>query len=404
VRGAEPSRSARRRPEGAVVLGSDYRALGVVRSLGRRGIPVVVVSHGDDRLAARSKYARRAVELPEGGPQPQVDFLLRLASREGLWGWALIPSADESAALVARNADALGERYTLTTPSWEVMRWAYDKRLTHELANRVGVEHPVTAYPRSRDEIGALPVEFPAIIKPAIKEDFNPLTAAKAWRVDSPESLLERYDEACSLVDPSVLMVQELVPGNGVSQLSYAALCEDGRSLASVVARRTRQYPMDFGRASTYVETIEDPEVVDRAERLLADLRWTGLVEVEFKRDSRDGAYKLLDINPRVWGWHTLCGRVGVDFPYLLWRSVRGESVPAVRSRPGVGWMRMTTDLPTVLKEIRRRRMSVREYLGTLRGPRESAIFAKDDPVPGLVEVPMLAATLVRRLARGSAV
>ena len=400
----EPSRSARSRPEGAVVLGSDYRALGVVRSLGRRGIPVVVVRHGDDRLAAVSRYARRTVDLPEGGAEPQVDFLLRLASREGLEGWALIPSADESAAMVARRADSLGECYTLTTPSWEVMRWAYDKRLTHELANRAGVEHPVTAYPKSRDEVGALQVEFPAIIKPAIKEDFNPLTAAKAWRVDSPESLLERYDEACSLVDPDVLMVQELVPGNGDSQFSYAALCEDGRSLAYVVARRTRQYPMDFGRASTFVETIEDPEVVDRAELLLAELGWTGIIEVEFKRDSRDGAYKLLDINPRIWGWHTLCGRVGVDFPYLLWRSVRGEPVPAVSSRPGVGWMRMTTDLPTVLKEIRRRRMSVREYVASLRRPRESAIFAKDDPLPGLVEVPMLAATLVRRLARGSAV
>lgn len=392
------------RPEGAVVLGSDYRALGVVRSLGRRGIPVVVVRHGDDRLAAVSRYARKTVDLPDGGPEPQVDFLLRLATREGLEGWALVPSADESAAMVARHEDELGERYTLTTPSWEVMRWAYDKRLTHELANRVGVEHPVTAYPRSRDEVGALPVEFPAIIKPAIKEDFNPLTAAKAWRVDSHASLLERYDEACTLVDPGVLMVQELVPGNGDSQFSYAALCAEGRSLAHVVARRTRQYPMDFGRASTFVETIDDPEVVERAERLLAELGYTGIVEVEFKRDARDGAYKLLDINPRIWGWHTLCGRAGVDFPYLLWRTIRGEPLPSVRSRPGIGWVRMTTDLPTVLKEIRRRRMSVREYVASLRLPRESAIFAKDDPLPGLVEVPMLAATLVRRFARGGAV
>lgn len=392
------------RPEGAVVLGSDYRALGVVRSLGRRGIPVVVVRHGDDRLAAVSRYARKTVDLPDGGPEPQVDFLLRLATREGLEGWALVPSADESAAMVARHEDELGERYTLTTPSWEVMRWAYDKRLTHELANRVGVEHPVTAYPRSRDEVGALPVEFPAIIKPAIKEDFNPLTAAKAWRVDSHASLLERYDEACALVDPGVLMVQELVPGNGDSQFSYAALCAEGRSLAHVVARRTRQYPMDFGRASTFVETIDDPEVVDRSERLLAELGYTGLIEVEFKRDARDGAYKLLDINPRIWGWHTLCGRAGVDFPYLLWRAIRGEPLPSVRSRPGIGWVRMTTDLPTVLKEIRRRRMSVREYVASLRLPRESAIFAKDDPLPGLVEVPMLAATLVRRFARGGAV
>jgi D-aspartate ligase len=30
---------------GAVVLGSDFKALGVVRSLGRRGVPIVVVDN-----------------------------------------------------------------------------------------------------------------------------------------------------------------------------------------------------------------------------------------------------------------------------------------------------------------------------------------------------------------------
>ncbi|PYT21377.1 MAG: hypothetical protein DMG57_38840 [Acidobacteria bacterium] len=57
-------------------------------------------------------------------------------------------------------------------------------------------------------------------------------------------------------------------------------------------------------------------------------MRFTGLVEIEFKRDSRDGKFKVLDMNPRVWGWHTLCGRAGVDFPYLTWLLVRGEPVP----------------------------------------------------------------------------
>jgi len=140
--------------------------------------------------------------------------------------------------------------------------------------------------------------------------------------------LLARYDEACKLVAPEMLMVQEVLPGWGESQFSYAALCRDGCPLASIVARRTRQFPMDFGRFSTYVETVEEPQVVELGVRFLAAMRFTGLVEIEFKRDSRDGKFKVLDMNPRVWGWHTLCGRAGVDFPYLTWLLVRGEPVP----------------------------------------------------------------------------
>jgi predicted ATP-grasp superfamily ATP-dependent carboligase len=69
-----------------------------------------------------------------------------------------------------------------------------------------------------------------------------------------------------------------------------------------------------------------------------------------------------------------------------------------------VRWSRLSTDLPTVVSEIRRGRLSVRDYLRSLRGPRERAIFARDDPLPGLLELPLLASVLARRLVRGSGV
>ena len=199
-------------------------------------------------------------------------------------------------------------------------------------------------------------------------------------------------------------MIQELIPGGGESQFSFAALCEEGRLLARVVARRTRQYPADLGRASTFVETVEEPEVEEHARRLLQEMSFTGLAEVEFKRDPRDRRLKLLDVNPRVWGWHGLCQRAGVDFPYLAWCLARGESVPASHAITGVSWLRLSTDLPTSLLEIARGRLSARGYLRSFRGPRARAIFARDDPLPGLTEVPMLAVTLLQRLASGHGV
>ena len=406
VGGPLPSGLARGRPPaGALVLGGDYRALGVVRSLGRHGVPVWVVRQGDDTLAARSRYALRRLPWPEDADEDaQVAALLEIADM-GADGWALIPSADETASLVARRHDELAERFVLTTPRWETLRHACDKRLTYRLCAELGLDAPATWYPRDRAHVEALELEYPVILKPAFKESFNRLTAAKAWRVDDREALLRSYEEACRLVTPEILMLQELIPGGGEAQFSYATLCEEGVPLASVVARRTRQYPPDFGRASTYVETVHRPEIVEPARRLLAALRFTGLVEVEFKRDPRNGRFKLLDVNPRVWGWHTLCGAAGVDFPYLLWRALRGEGLGEVDGpRVGVRWVRTTTDLPMVAKQIARGRMSLRTYLRSLRGPLEGAIFARDDPAPGLLEVPLLASILVQRLVHGDAV
>jgi len=399
-------RAAKPAPAGALVLGADYRALGVVRSLGRRGVPVWVIRDGDDALAARSRYARRRLDWPRSGANAQLAFLLGLADT-GAGGFALIPSGDETAAFVARHHDALSARYAVTVPPWATMRFAYDKRLTYPLARGLGLDVPWTAAPRDRADLADLAareIRYPVVIKPAFKETFNRLTAAKAWRVDDRAALLRRYDEASALVAPETIMVQELIPGGGEAQFSYAALCADGEPLAALTARRTRQYPADFGRASTYVETVDRPQIEAPARALLRELGWTGLVEVEFKRDPRDGRHKLLDVNPRVWGWHTLCGRAGVDFPSLMWRAACGEPVPPVTARPGVRWVRTTTDLPVVAREVLARRMSVRAYARSLRGPREGAIFARDDVRPAVSEVPQLVSILARRLAGGDAV
>jgi predicted ATP-grasp superfamily ATP-dependent carboligase len=311
----------------------------------------------------------------------------------------LIPSSDNAAALLARNHDDLARHYRLTSPPWEMLRWTYDKRLTYELAERMGVPYPRTI--PATEALDDDRVSFPAILKPAVKEAPNALTTAKAWELANRAELATRYREAQTLIEPDLLMVQELVPGGGENQLSYAALCRGGEPLASLTARRTRQYPADFGRASTFVETVECTDIIEPSLRLLRELGYTGLIEIEYKRDPRDGAPKLLDMNPRVWGWQSLCPRAGVDFSWLLWLLASGAEIPPSEARRGVGWLRLATDTPTAVKEVIRRRLGVREYLRSLRRPREAAIFAWDDPLPGFAELPLLVYVLSRRTLLG---
>jgi predicted ATP-grasp superfamily ATP-dependent carboligase len=108
----------------------------------------------------------------------------------------------------------------------------------------------------------------------------------------------------------------------------------------------------------------------------------------------------VLDMNPRVWGWQSLCARAGVDFPHLLWLLASEQPIPQTRARPGVGWVRLATDTPTALKELVAGRLDPRDYLRSLGAEHESAIFAWDDPLPGLCELPVIAYMVCRRRLR----
>jgi D-aspartate ligase len=382
---------------GALVIGGDYRGLGIVRSLGRRGIGVAV-AQDDHWLAGSSRFARTVFAWPSDEGE-RVALLLALARDRGLEGWTIFPTADDSAAFVARHHAELAPRFRLTTPPWETFRWTFDKRLTYALAGERGVDHPKTHLPASRDALRELDCSFPAVVKPAFRTETDRHGGAKAWAARDRDELLARYDEASLVCEPGRLLIQELIPGGGEGQLSYAAVCRAGEPIASVVARRARQWPPDFGNSSSFVETVVLPEIEAPARALLRGLSLDGLVEIEFKRDPRDGRLKLLDVNARVWGWHSIGRAAGVDFPYLAWSLANGSPVAEQRGRPAVRWVHAITDVPAALVEIRAGRLSPREYLRGLVGGTEHAVLALDDPLPALAEVPM-ALALVRRRRR----
>lgn len=376
---------------GALVVGGNLNGLTIARSLGRHGVPVWILSPPHIRLASFSRYARRTLPWPAGDDEAQAEYLLEVAARNNLDQWVLFPTSDESAALLSRFQVKLSRRYRVAAPTWSVLRWAYDKRLTYRLAADQHVDYPTTFYPLTDADLQRVNCDFPAILKPAIHASINRLTEDKAWRVTNLEELRARYREACELMPADLILVQEMIPGGGEAQFSYAALCRDGKPIASLTARRTRQYPIDFGYSSSFVETLDVPEIVAPSERLLAAMHYNGIVEVEYKFDARNGRYKLLDINPRLWTWSPLGGRAGMDFPYLLWQMIQGMPVTRKTAPAGVRWVRMSTDLPAAFQELLRGRLNFGSYLRSLLGPLQFALFSADDPLPALMDLPIFA-------------
>jgi D-aspartate ligase len=385
------------RDVGAVVIGGGCQGLGIARSLGRRGIPVCLID--DEISVARvSRFVQDAIRVRDlRTERALLDALAQAQDRLGLSGWVLYPTREENIVSIAANRDVLRREFRVPTPALVSIRHAWDKREVYGLAERLSIPIPRTWFPRSEEDLAAIEVASPVVLKPAIKEHFFYATRAKAWRADDPAELRATFRRAIEIMPSSEVIVQEMIPGGGEQQYAYCAFFREGRPAASMTVRRCRQHPSDFGVASTYVETISLPELVEPSCRFLAAIGYYGLVELEYKRDPRDGVCKLLDVNARTWGYHTLGPPAGVDFPYLLFRDQIGAPVEEVHARPGVRWIRLSTDVANALRDIRAGRLRPGKYLRSLRGIQTEAVFSIKDPLPGLCEIALLPYLAVKR-------
>ncbi len=383
---------------GALVIGGCFQALGIVRSLGRRGVPVVVI---DDEFSVSrySRYTSRYLRVTDlRDEQATVDTVLDIGRRLNLEGWVLYPTMEQTVAALSRYRPQLAEFFRVPTPEWDVVQWAWDKRNTYRLAGELEIPTPKTWYPQDLSDLEQIEdVDFPLAIKPAIKEHFFYATKAKAWRADTREELKERFEQANALAGQGEIMIQEMIPGGGRQQFAYCAFFKDGQSIGSMVAQRWRQHPPDFGRASTFVESIDLPLLETLSERFLKAINYYGLVELEYKHDPRDEKFKLLDVNARTWGYHTLGQRAGVDFPYLLFADQLSQPVEACRAKAGFRWLRFITDLPTGVVEIIHGNLQWQAYLQSLKNVHIESVFSKDDPLPGFVELALIPYLVIKR-------
>jgi D-aspartate ligase len=383
---------------GAVVIGGDYQGLGIVRSLGKKGVPICVVD--DEYSISRfSRYTTHFARVEDLRHQRNaVQSLLKVGERLGLQGWVLYPTREELVAALSLHRAELSRVFRVPTPSWESVQWAWDKRNTYRLAQKLEIPTPATYYPESPDQLEELEEWTPPFaIKPAIKEHFFYATKAKAWRADSHSELRTLLRKASELGRPGEIMVQEVIPGDGSHQFSYCAFFRGGEAVGKMVVCRRRQHPLQFGRASTYVETVDIPILEELSERFLRAIDYYGLVELEYKLDPRDSQYKLLDVNARTWGYHSLGARAGVDFSYLLYSDQVGLPVPASYGQPGLTWVRTTTDLPAALVAILNGDTDWRSYLRSLRRCNVEAVFSARDPLPAVAEIALIPYLAIKR-------
>jgi predicted ATP-grasp superfamily ATP-dependent carboligase len=347
--------------------------LAAVRSLGRAGIRVLALDHRPSALGFRSRYAE-PVRTPD--PQDEEAFVSFLAGLD-VERAPVFATHDEPLNAIARAAERLGDRFLYPFPPWEVLARIQTKRGQLEAAEAAGIPVPRTAYPASAAEAreAAEGLGLPVLVKPSSTEGFKRRFKRQAFRCDT----LAEVEDAYAAAEPYEPMVQEVIPGgDGELYTLGSYLRADGEPLGLFSGRKLRQTPPGVGTCRVG-EAVWVEEVVESGLKLLRALGFHGLSQVEFKRDPRDGAHKLMEVNPRLFQWHGLAAACGVDLPLIAYRDLTGERVDPV-SADGSRKRWAITLLPG-------------ESPAPQRPPYVDAVFARDDLKPALVQV----ARLLRR-------
>lgn len=379
-------RSVTGSPLGAIVLGGSYGSLAVVRSLGRQGLPVAYFST-QRSVAHDSRYVTHAVSWPGPGDAGALDVLIETARARGMLGWTLLPSSDFDVQFVTQNYAALSEHFSLVTMPWASLEQLNDKAHLYNLAERLGMDYPRVYWDGDVHQVGAADIRFPVVIKPASTEKSNPLTKDKAWKAETLAEYEAKFALAQSYMGPKGFVVQELIPGDGSTQFSYAGLWDHGRELCGLTARRSRQFPAEFG-TSPFVETVELPRVADEARGLLKSVGYHGLVEVEFKLDQRSDTLKLLDVNTRVWAWIGLGAAAGLDFPILAAALATGTLETSIGPAVyGASWIHTVPNTLSLLQSLLAQGNFGFAGLRSITKPSVSSVLARDDLKPAFTEL-----------------
>jgi predicted ATP-grasp superfamily ATP-dependent carboligase len=376
-----------------VTDGDQRPALAITRSLGRRGIEVIVGEERPVSLASSSRYAagHRTYPSPYNTPQAFDRFLEELVTREQVD--VIIPVTDVTTYMVARRQEVLRQHTCVAAPPFDAFDFVSDKgRLLRHAATR-GIAIPRTFFVDGVANVQRiLPhLEYPAVVKPTRSRMPTDLgwIGTSVHYASCESDLLHLYESIDYLAStPSLIQERVVGPGTGVF-----LLCDHGRPLTAFAHRRLREKPPSGG-VSVLSESIPlDRQLLDEAMSLLRPLGWHGVAMVEYKQDLRTGRHVLMEVNGRFWGSLQLAVDAGIDFPYLCYQLAKGEGIDLPTGYDvGVKSRWLLGDLDHLLIRLRGRRRELfpagssrlRALAEFLSHPKRGSqdVFRRDDPRP----------------------
>jgi predicted ATP-grasp superfamily ATP-dependent carboligase len=310
----------------------------------------------------------------------------------------LFPTTDTAVLTLARIQEDL-ENYVTVTPPRAIVETCVLKTKFYKSLQAAGIPHPMTLYPKEVPiDVIMQQIAFPMYIRPAQSLIFSQRFRRKGFVAHNPQELKKFV--ALATREGLEVMVQEVIPGpatNGYIIQGY--FNQRSRPIVIVPAQKIRQ-PTMFSNESieVVIPRIHAEECIQHLLDYFHQIQYCGLFGAEFKRDARDGSFKLLEVNARSMGGNAISAACGANDILTAYRDVLGEKVaPLLTYESGLYFIDVGTDLETMLALVVRRDFSIREFLHPYRQKKAFNILSRTDPLPFLT----LMSTLLHKLPSG---
>lgn len=353
-----------------------HSVLGAFRTLGRAGVPVYAVV-GDRRApVTRSRYCKGHILWEPDRGDSNADLIGRLIGfgtrlrRRSL----LVCTADVMAVLVAENRAALEEHFVLPDVAPHLPFELSDKLVLAGLASKHGFVTPGSAFVNSMAELEAVMEELPV---PVVVK-----STALRGQVQSVENttIVGSRDMLLQLArgwrEPFATLIQEYIPDEASQDWFTHGYC-DATGTARVVftGRKVRCWPVRGGStAAAYGATNQ--ELAELASRFCAAVGYRGIFDIDWRLDTRSGAYNLLDFNPRVGAqFRVFEDDAGIDVVRAMHLDLSGRPIPSGRQIEGERFVVEPWDAASLLAN------PLQPWTGGVGRPR-AAWWANDDPAP----------------------
>jgi D-aspartate ligase len=367
------------------VTSAGHGALGILRSLGRLGVPVYAVASDPVTSSFYSRYCRGKFVLDiESTPEEKsLQFLLDVSKKIG-GRPILIPTDDGAASFVADHAEELRAWYLFQDQVEGLVDSLNSKKEMYFLAKKHGLPTPEAVFPQSRADVLDFlhNATFPVMLKAIYGSQLWDAAGQKMFIVRSEAELLEKYDALEDPANPN-LMLQEYIPGgDDTIWMLDGYFNKESECLFAITGKKIRQYPISRGSTSLGIclqnETVELATI-----EFMKKVGYKGIVDIGYRYDARDGIYKVLDINPRIGSsFRLFVSSTGMDVARALYADFTGQPVEAGQLRDGRKWFVEDQDLASSLEYYKRDRLKAGEWLSSFGGVEEAAYFAFDDLWP----------------------
>ena len=385
------------------IFNTHYNGLGVIRAYGKAGIPVVAMDSYRS-VGTFSRYARyRCCPDPVFQEDAFIESLFEERKNCSL-NPLLFPTNDHWAMAVSKNKEELSSLFYVMTPDYECIEKVIDKQKFYQLAAKKSFNVPKT-YKTSGIFKRTEQITFPIVAKPLSrrvssndpmqKENQKLFDRLRLTRIED-EIKLESFLADCSA--ESHFLFQEEIQGGADRMYTVGIYADKNSDVLSVfTGRKVRgENPLYGDCIVGQVEQMQS-ELIQETRRLVKELEYTGVAEVEYKKDARDDKFRLIEVNPRSWSWIGITPYCDVNLPLIAYEDMIKEKKNYAISRKKTGsikWMRVISDFNNCMWQYRTKgfpeaSMNLTSWMrGTFKGCKVvMEDFSIIDPIPTLWKI-----------------